>query len=256
MIGIPLEATQQLPWLPELGEFEWRESLSQQSSSYASQELFLDSSLATSLFDFGFEVEALAAHTRRQKGIDDFKATLRYRWLDDIEGEAVSLTSGVSLSQCFRRSLHNPSVFHHGYLETELFLSVGKEFNEGCYDLLDYEVSCSSRLWAVVAGGVAVDRGSPWARFNVSYEKQVWQKHLLRVFMTGLYGCGGEGFHLDDFKGYGPIAHRSLELGVRYGRLIDCLGEISIEYSNRLYARHCLKHVSQFTLQLTYPFGL
>ena len=101
----------------------------------------------------------MQASTRRQRGgIDHLRATGRYIVLDDVAGDPISLTAGLSYIESFIPGLHDVSSFHHGRAEGELFLSVGKERRAWA--------SWIRRWWAAGAIGIG-DRGSPWLRGNV-----------------------------------------------------------------------------------------
>ncbi len=259
-------STQDLPWLGNFAELEWRNSMRYQTYHhllhgkkalpYASDDQFIDSSLSTAIFEYGIELELVCAHTRKQRGIDQFKITGRYVWMDDIAGDPLSLTSGFSFIESFEPSLHDPSSFHHGRGEGELFLSLGKEFNPGYNDdELDILGEWHARGWGVLAIGTSPTRGVPWARFIVAYDKRIGLRHEFRLFSKGLYGFGDRNLHLDDFHGYGLIRHRSVEVGFRYTYLIEFFGSASIEYANRVYAYNFAANASQVTVEVLYTFG-
>jgi hypothetical protein len=258
--------TEYEPWLGNFGELEWRSDMRFQTyhhllegdkaRPYASDDLFLETGLGTTIFNFGLEVEAIGANTRRQSGIDQIKATIRYNWFNDVAGDPLSLMTGFSFDQCSVDALHDPSSFHHGRAEAECFVSMGKEFAYDFYDDLLYDAAWSSRVWAMGAIGASPDKGSPWCRATLAYEKRFLQKHQLKLFVNGLYGYGGRNLDLDDFHGYGPLRHESVNVGFRYSYLIDLFGTASLEYSNRVYARNFPANVSQIMLQVLYPFGL
>src|SRR5262249_54470415 len=119
------------------------------------------------------------------------------------------------------------SSFHHGLYNSEFFLSIGKELPD---DLL-----WGSRLWGVAGVGVA-EKGSAWLRFRLEYEKRLRERHALRGFVHSLCGLGGKRLHKNGFQGYGPVAHRSIDLGLRYMYFIDYYGSASLQYSYRIYA--------------------
>ena len=261
---LPLTAwgTQYRPWLGNFGEFEWRNAMrfqtyhhllkGNQAKPYASDDLFLESSLAATIFNYQLEFEVVGANTRRQSGIDHLKLTGRNLILDDINGDPLSLAAGISLIQTFSPGLHDPSAFHHGYTEAEIFLSFGKEF----YDESSYEVDWKSRVWALIGMGTSFDRGSPWQNVILAYEQSFKLNHRVKVFTNALYGDGSRRFHFQDFKGYGSVQHASVDVGIRYTYLIDFFGNASLEYTNRVYSYNFPSQVSQITLQVLYSFGL
>lgn len=251
-------ATEYQPWLGNFLEFESRTSLLYQDYTaissgphierHTANDLFLNISLSNTLFDFLIEFEATEARTRRQRGdIDQLKVTGRYVWQNDIIGDPFSFATGVSFIECFQSSLKDLSSFHHGRSEAEFFCSFGKETPQ--------ETTWISRWWGIAGIGVA-DRGSPWARFNLVYERQWREKHELKVFSYFLWGFGHKRLHICDFHGYGPIQHQSLDLGLRYTYLIDFFGSASLEYSYRIYARNFPVRAHRVCIQLLYTFGL
>lgn len=251
-------ATEYQPWLSNLFEFEWRNSLLYQGyRSIASgseiqrehaDDLFMDASIANTIPDIGLEIELRAASTRKQRGdIDQVKVTGRYIWLNDVEGDPLSVASGVSLIQAFRHSVKDISSFHHGKGECELFLSVGKETARKDY--------WDSRWWAVGAIGIA-DQGSPWLRLNMVYEKRWFVLHELRGFVNTLWGLGGHRLHRFRFDGYGPVQHQSVDLGLRYTYELEFFGSASLEYTYRVYGRNFPVHASCVLARLFYTFGL
>ena len=254
-----LEATNVQPWLGNIYEFEAPLSLRLQSYSelssgfhsikYPSTDFFLNGSLSNALPFIGLEIEAKGAWTRKQRGdLDQLKLTGRYIWLDDIAGDPLSVAIGLSYIQAFHKSLKDPSSFHHGRSEAELFLSVGKENS--------MDVCRRSRWWSVLGIGAAVGQGSPWLRFDLAYEKCWAGKHELRGFIDSLWGLGAKRFLLAYFHGYGAVQHRSIDLGLRYTYLIDFFGSAGLEYSYRVYARNFPVYSHQVLAQLLFTFGL
>lgn len=253
------QATETKPWLGNVFEFEFRPSIIYQGYThlstgsheerYTSNDLFLNASLSNALPSFGLELEVLGAWTHRQRGdVDQVKMTGRYVWQDDIAGDPVSLVTGLSFIQAFRRSLKDVSSFHHGLSEAELFLSIGKEYPQ--------DSDWISRWWGMLAIGAAADRGSPWFRFDLAYEKSYCEKHELRLLAHSLWGTGHQRLRLHHFDGYGPVQHQSIDLGIRYTYLLDFFGSASLEYSYRIHARNFPAYAHQVMAQVLYTFGL
>lgn len=259
-LGYPgfVAGTQFKPWLPDMYVFEWRNSAIYQTypfvakgshpEKFSGDDYFLHTSVCTSRYEYGLELEAIQAFTHCQKGaIDNLKATLRYAVLDDIAGDPLSLTLGMSYIQPFAWSLKDVSSFHHGRIEGEWFVSVGKEMSCG--------ETWINRWWSMAGIGLA-DRGSPWVRFNIGYDLHPSEKHEWNLFCHTLWGLGSKNIEVEDFKGYGVIEHQSVNLGFRYTYLIKYFGSISFEYSSRFYARNFPAHANIFLLELRYDFGL
>lgn len=252
-------ATEYQPWLGNFYEFELRSSAKYQGyawlsadhlKKYSSNDVFLNLSLINARPDpaMSGELELTQAKTRRQQGnIDQIKITGRYAWQDDIAGDPLSITFGFSYAQAFRWSLRDVSSFHHGYNNFELFVSIGKE--------TPFESFWKSRWWSILSLGVA-ERGSPWLRFHLYYEKLFAEKHALQTFLNSLWGLGHQKLHPKHFQGYGLVQHQSIDLGLRYTFLLQYYGSASLEYSYRIYARNFPCYTHQLLAQILYTFGL
>ena len=251
-------STEYQPWLGNICEFELRSSLLYQDytwlssnshlKKHASNDFFLNVSLINTIPQVGFEIEAVTASTKKQNGdFDHLKATGRYVWYDDIAGDPVSLTGGLSLIYDSPKALRDVSSFHHGRGEGEFFLSLGKENPE--------ETIWRSRWWGMAGIGIA-DRGSSWLRFQLSYEARLGQENEIKLFLHSLFGCGHKKLRVNHFRGYGDIEHHSIDVGVRYTRLLQFFGNASLEYSYRLYARNYPVYTHQVMAQILYTFGI
>lgn len=255
-------ATEYQPWLGNFYEFELRSSLKYQSykrlssgshtKKYLSNDFFLNLSLSNALPDpaVSGEIEFTQANTKKQKGdLDQIKVTGRYVWSDDVAGDPVSLILGLSYIQAFQRSLRDVSSFHHGLFNAEFFVSVGKENTWGM------ETLWNSRWWLLGSIGIA-ERGSPWFRFDLNYEKRLCENHELSAFVRSLWGLGSKRLDLQHFHGYGPIQHQSVDLGLRYTYLIQYYGNASLEYQYRIYGKNYPIFTHQVLAQILYTFGL
>jgi hypothetical protein len=256
---IDIHATVFQPWLGNYLEFEWSTTAKYQhydklskganSQKYNSTAYFLQTSLSNAINpQFSVELETVFAHTKKQKNtIDHFKATGRYVWLDDIRGDFLTVTTGLSLIKAFRHSLKDVSSFHHGLGEAELFLSLGKEFSIG--------TNWDSRWWALTGIGIA-EKGSPWLRFIAAYEKR-WDKvHEFAGTLCSLWGLGHHSLKLYHFRGYGPIQHQSVDLSLRYTYLIQYVGHLSVEYTYRIHGRNFPISLHSLWVHFLYTFGL
>jgi hypothetical protein len=200
--------------------------------------------------DLSGEVEATVANTSRQRpGVDNFRVTARYRLLNDVGGQdRGALTTGLTLTQAFTHSLNDISSFHHGIRETDVHLAVGHE--KPC------EQFWFTRWWGVFGLGVG-DRGSPWIRGDLFWERNWWDLHQLRVFAHSLWGLGHNNLHrTKSFHGYGSIRHQSVDLGIRYSYLFEWSGIMSLEYAYRVYAVNFPAQANLLTFSLFYPIGL
>jgi hypothetical protein len=159
------------------------------------------------------------------------------------------VTTGATFTQSFVSSLKDISSFHHGRSEAEIFLSFGRE------EPLELTMTWASRWWGVLGIGVA-ERGSPWVRGDFAYEYRASLESEWRFFVNTLWGLGHKYLHWHHFHGYGPIDHRSIDIGLRYTYLIEYVGHINFNYSYRVYAYNFPAHAHQVMIQFLYTFGL
>ncbi len=252
-------ATELSPWYSRYLELQPKATLLYQSyrsvdtvhgfKKHCSDDLFLFLSLSGAYDIYSLELESTLANTHhRNFGFADIRLTGRYQWLDDEIGDPISLVTSATVAQVFTLARNDISCFYHGGIETEFDLSIGSE------------VICQqfwlSRIWGVAGFGVA-DIGSPWCRFNIVWDHNWWDIHQLSLFIHTLWGLGGEGLHLNrHFRGYGPIHHQSVDLGIEYTYQFENGAIAGINYMRRLYALNCPRCVNFCSLSLLFPFGL
>lgn len=195
------------------------------------------------------QIEGMVADTHRQDpAIDCLSATLRYRWLNDITNNCISVTPGFTVIKAFRKSLLDPGSFHHGQIELETHVAIGKEFS--CEDFWTH------RLWGIAAVGIG-DHGQPWIRGDINWEKNWWNQQRLLLYVHTLWGLGRDNLApYRHFTGYGRIRHQSVDVGIKHTYFFDCGLGISTEYAYRVYALNFPTKASQFMLSLYYPIGL
>lgn len=215
---------------------------------YASNDLFLSESLEISFDKYLAEAEMVLAATREQSfNIDHLKFTGRYQIFDDIQDDPFSLVAGASLIQVGEPALHDPASFHHGRFEVETHLSLGKE--------ISYQDLWLKRYYSVVLFGFS--SYSPWFKFETVYQQNYADKHEIELFLRGLIGLGSRSLRLNHFKGYGPIRHRSYDVGCKYRYLLESIDSyLTVEYAYRFYAKNFPKNVNQVAVSFFYPFGL
>lgn len=217
------------------------------SSHYSSNDHFVDGSLMFVYEPFSLQLETEFADTKKRNfDWDHVSFTGRYLWLDDNIGDPVSLTTGLTVSRAWREAVNDISSFHHGRNEAFLHVAIGKQNIEGSTWL--------SRWWGVLGIGTA-DRWTPWIVANAAYEWNSCDTHRLRLYVNSLWGCGGRKLKAQDFGGYGPINHRSIDIGVRYSYEFDYYGMLSIDYARRVYAHNFPDNANILTLCYIYPFG-
>jgi hypothetical protein len=264
-------ARELMPWFGKDFEVDLRASAvyqtypyiqsSRHSRKHSSDDFFLtlglEASVDTTLLSlldypsFGpidAEFEIILADTRhRQFGFDSAQATIRKLWLNDVIGDPISLTTGITLIQACQESLHDPSSFHHGKFEAEAHVAFGQEVV--CWS------TWTQRWWSVLALGCA-DVGYPWLRGDLSWEYlSADQRQLFRVFTHTLWGTGHKSFNFYRFHGYGPVRHQSIDIGLRYTYDFDIWGLLALEYTYRPYARNFPQDCSRFLASYTYPLG-
>ncbi len=250
-----MSATEFAPWFGNQYQFEARwKALYQKynhigSHPYQADDLFTQLSLSFSPDPaLSGEAEILFADTRyRDFGFDSGKVTGRYLLLDDIVGDPVSLTMGLSLAFPIYRGLHDISSLHHGMIETEAHLAIGKEYS--------YLNQWHQRQYALLGVGIAT-QGSPWLHFLCSWEKRLCVGWTFELFAKSLLGFGKRKVHVSKFNGYGAIAHRSLDLGAKINYILDFSGVVTFEYVYRVLARNYPQNTHLVQLMYFYPFSL
>lgn len=261
MVFFSGESTEKEPWTGNPFEFELRGAAQYQRYRYVSTGNHLqrysanDAFLNVSLKNFtcypvplSLELEALEAFTHKQNGdIDSFKMTAIYPFRDDVGGDPFSVHGGLRYIQAFDRSLRDISSFHHGLYNGEIFISIGQEKARDIF---------WQRRWWVVFGLGAAEQGSAWGSVDIHAALIPYKRHELKFFISSLWGMGHKNLHIHSFKGYGNVAHASLDMGVGYTYHIDYLGECSFEYSLRPYAVNFPAYAQQFLLKFLVTFGL
>jgi hypothetical protein len=201
------------------------------------------------LYCVEFEATA-AASCRQHPGWDNFRLIGRRQLLRESEGLPATLTAGFILTQPLTRALHDISSFHHGHLEGEAFLSLGKSYG-GCAEDEDFSFRC----WAVGGIGTA-DVGLPWIRADAACEYNIRNKHKWRLILNTLWGNGKKPLNPCHFKGYGCIHHQSIDCGLRYTYGPCCCGELRAQYLQRVYARNFPDNAHLLFFEYCYPFGV
>jgi hypothetical protein len=195
------------------------------------------------------EAELSALDSRhRLFGLQAFRLTGRYFWLNDIVDDPVSLATGITVSQIFHAARRNIATFDHGGIACEGHIAIGKEYS--C------EQFWVSRWWGVLGLGIA-DVGYPWLRANLAWERNWWERHQVKVFMESIWGFGSHDLVLHPrFSGYGNIQYQAIDAGVRYGFRLDNDALLSLAYAYRVYGRNCPRNVNLLQFEICYPYGL
>lgn len=204
-------------------------------------------------FTFPQNVEAYAeiefARTTRQEfNFRSFGLQGRYLWLDDVIGDPVSLTTGLSMRGVAHYSLKDISCPYAAEFNMELNISAGKEWSCGKFWTL--------HTYGFGAVGIA-QRGAPWTRVLLSTEWNWEDKHRFQLFGRGDFGFGGRNFvNVNHFHGYANIHHQSIDIGATYRKVFLIWGTLSFEYARRIYAHAYPQGVNFFTVSYNLPFSL
>lgn len=219
------------------------------SIPYTANDHFFDLSAAISPLPLlSLEAEVIGADTRqRSLGLDNVRFTARYLLLDDVAAlDPISLTIGVTASRATRIALNDLSSFHHGRSEYEFHLAAGKEISCEGFWLYHY--------WGLFGYGTTRN-GDPWMHAIVECERNFWDCHQIGLFANSLWGTGNQDLDPNLFTGYGPINHRSIDLGGRYTFMWECVGTLTLEYSYRVWARNFPSQAQTIVGKLMIPFG-
>ena len=172
----------------------------------------------------------------------------RYLWLDDIVGDPISFSTGISGRFTNNASLHDVSCPYHTNADFEFNFSLGKEF--------DATESWRFRTWGFGAVGHGI-WGSPWVRAIVALETNIEDQHKFALYAEGMNGYGRHTrVNINHFDGYGKIRQKSIDLGLRYGYRIGVWGTIRAEYIRRVLAKSCPQVVNSFVISYLLPFSL
>lgn len=185
--------------------------------------------------------------TRTSFGFRSFAIQGRYLWLDDIIGDWISLTTGGSIRVTSPTFLKDVSCPSHGNVDMEANISIGKEF-----DSLQF---WRFRLWGFGVIGIA-NRGSPWIRGGAFVEANLDDTHKWALFLLGSHGYGRKRtINIADFRGYGRIRQKNIDIGIRYGYRMSVWGTLRGEYMRRVKASLYPENVNTFVISYLLPFS-
>lgn len=257
----PIQAADLRPWYPRFAEIQPQATYLYQNYQtvqspdgdfhYSSNDSFLTLSAGIPYYQWYGEFDVVLANTRhRTFGLDNLNLTARYQIWDDVAGvDQYSLVGGLTVFTAVKRAVRDISSFHHGQIEAEAHLAIGKETSDNC------ERFWNSRWWGIVAVGIA-DIGSPWLRLNYQWEKNFFDIYQWGVFANTLWGFGGDNLSHHHFRGYGPIGHRSVDVGLFATYNFEWGGILTASYAFRAYARNFPANTNLLSISFLYPFGL
>jgi len=259
-LNSPVDAIEYLPWYPK--EFQLQPEVTYGYQKYtriaSNHKNFHKPSYGSSLtrstgiayYDWYASLDAkLSGSTKRSFGYERINLEVRYQLLDDVAAvDPVSVIAGVTLTGGSKKALRDMSVFLHGRFEVEMHVAIGKEIEKNSH--------WSHRFWAVGALGLA-DVGSPWVHCKVQWDKNFEEVKRFSLFFDILYGFGGKALSKNQhFRGYGPIAHRSIDIGALFSFPIKDDIRFSLSAKYRLLAKNFPMQALSFYAQVLVPFGL
>lgn len=172
----------------------------------------------------------------------------KYCFLNDIEGNPISFVAGVNIRGVSGRAVRDVSSPYASYCNAEAMLSVGKEFTK--------DKNWNSRGYVTGVVGLA-NKGSIWNRFLVVGEGRVARSHIFKGFFTGYFGYGPqEEIDIEEFQGWGRVAHRSLDIGAQYRYHFALWGDLGISYAYRVFAKSYPSKEQAVTISYELPFSL
>jgi hypothetical protein len=248
------------PWFGDVYEFHFLQSYAYSwfhtvQGSKPHYDSFFQSNLLYSGLEFSpspvWDVDGdiqFASTTATSFNFRTIAAQVRYLWLDDIIGDAISLATGASVRFTASSSLKDVSCPSHGNADFELNFSLGKEF--------DAADTWRFRAWMFGAVGHA-NRGSPWVRGIASVEMNRDDIHKWAVYASAVNGYGRH-THIDveHFFGYAKVREKAIDIGIRYGRGVGVWGTVRIDYLRRVLAKSAPQNVNTFVLSWLLPFSI
>jgi hypothetical protein len=254
-----LAALQNSPWLGNWLEFEG--SLFQSHTQArrvqthdGTKHFFTHSELTTASIEFmplvelSTELELDLAKTQsRSYGFEAIKAGARYLWLNDLTGDPVSLTTGLSTALSTPSRVKDLSSQQHGVFEVQLNVALGREFA--------YSADGYYHAWLQGLAGLA-SSGAPWVGAELHFEKALFNRHYLDLFFIAERSLSSHRLNtLRNFHSYSRIGYEYEDLGLSYTFRQEAFGSFYVECTKRLHARYCPKGAISFQLGLIIPFS-
>lgn len=259
LLAFPLHATEYAPWFSPLWEFQGQLSYSYDHEENVqspkgnfralSNDHTLRSSLGVTPWPYwNVEVEFLFTKTSDIPfSYEAVYGTIRYQWLDDIRGDPIAFSTGITLSFPGKHYLHDFSFAYHGEINGELHATIGKEWTKGR--------EWRTRGWVLGGWGIA-NRGNGWL-----HGIAVWEFNLKcfewGIFTDALYGLGPNDIVPDEpFPGYASIGHRTIDVGSYLNFDLDCWGTLTLLGWYNAYALNFVLHSWGVAVNLLIPFSL
>lgn len=261
ILAIPLcgFAFEQSPWVDSPYLFRFRPSLevsyfpgvnggSPSSFSSLNEDLNLNLGVAT-MSRYEIQLETDFFHSKmRSFNFESVALQLRNQFMDDIAGAPISLTLGGSYRFVPMHRLHDVAMPYHYLHNFELVSSIGKEWSSPPNWIV--------RSYGLLAVGIA-NQGSPWIKANLLIEGAIAKRHEIAAIVESYFGFGFKNqIDIDTFSGYYNVAHRSIDVGLRYAYEFDIYGTLSAKASYRVYAHAYPENLVSILLEYSFPFSL
>lgn len=255
-----LFSLEEAPWLGDVYGFNMHTDFSYSQYSkidhaivqpaYAYNNYLTQASVGAALSEkMDVEIELEMARTPHQTyGFRSSAIQGRFLVWDDIAGDPVTVAVGLNTRAVSGRSVRDVSSPYASYWNGEATASIGKEFTK--------EKDWKTRGYLLASVGLA-NHGSWWNRCDGAFESKIGDSQSLELFALGYVGYGGQkNIDIGQFKGWGFIRHRSLDLGIQYRYFFDFWGALGVSYSCRVLAISYPK--GEQTIQVSYalPFSL
>lgn len=188
------------------------------------------------------QAEFSLAQTNHKRSLyaKDFQFMGRYLFLDDVVGDPVSFSAGLTLLGFSEAARHDVGVIAQGSIAGEAHIAVGKECAPKAFWL--------ARTWVVGGAGIG-NVGSAWLRADAGIEANYYDFWSNALLVNTRWGLGHDALCPEYFHGYGKIRYQFVDLGWK-SEMRDCIGTFTWGVFYRVFARNCPKN----TLQLLFAF--
>ena len=197
----------------------------------------------------GLEVAINAGDTKRfhKYGFESVQGAVRYQFLDDLDYDPISLVTGVRFSYADTKRLDDLSSQDHATFESELFLSLGKEFG--------YFGKSYFHIWGQASGAIG-SKGSPWVSNEAHLSYFYSDSIKLDIFTRGEKGYGHEQLHHGHFHSWSETDYRFQDWGILGSYTLFPDGTLSLQFTRRFLAHNYPKDAWSVQVGLQIPFGL
>ena len=174
------------------------------------------------------------------------KASLRYLWLDDVAGDLMSMSTGVSLAAVSHRARAQPLLQYHSCLEGKANVAVGKEFG--------FHEKGFWRVWGegfLGAGRLA----TAWAGWHLQIDAVLKKESISSLFVEGERGFGDRHFHRTSFSSFAHIDYTTVDAGISYKHIFIGYCNLYASLKKRLSARSAPHRMTALEVVCEIPFS-